>query len=1479
MSKAILKKLFSFSLIFVLGITLLAPLPGETKASDTTPYEERVAKLKGSDWMSLISDDRQLNEINIPGSHDAAMWNPKHSGFLGLFTTKYAKTQGQTINEQMLFGNRIFDVRMASKIDVDKEQNDAYCVHGKKENAFLDFRFYNIKRTGFWSGDEYYMVSDVLNDMSVFLQAHPTETILLELGYESDSSDEDATYSRAQNLLNQYRDKINPATGKPFIYTQNGSQKITSMPKMGDVRGQIVILSKNTAKLGYGIQYSAGNGYTSADVAGVPFTFENHYEADRTHKWDYVNAFYGLSDKRTIEAWPADDDTKAYQKEEIAPSNDGIPKDVTYHTNKGHIICTSSNVAWAGWKKLGDSPKDVADYVNPKFYTDTFISRGTLYGWIYSDFTTAEYAKLIYLANFPVGDNSLHYRTVTYQKGDTATGNDDLSFALAGEKITVKDIKPDTKSNKTFIGWKIEGDNTGKLYKTGDTLTVNADIKFVPAYEMSWSDLNKSISHLPNGSSETYALGTELKANASDDTIKIPSGVNVTINLNNNDIDANANSLKNRTCFTVYGKLTISGSGTIKNALGKKGGAFYVAPGGELTINEDVTVSNNKAEFGGGIYLAEGTPQSQSKVNINGAKIKNNLANSLVGYGGGIYASKNSLVYLSGTPIISENKKSVYVGETPNNVHIDKDNNTPVLIKSDFRTSGSSIGISYSEKAITQSSDGAIDFAAMQDVTVISDAIKNCFKSDNSRYNIDKGADNKTLRLVAKYTLTFMNGATKYATKSVAYKQKITELPILPKEQGKVFAGWYADAECTTSYDFNKPVTESATLYAKWVDEVGTFVVIFHTNGGSNVNPQNIISGNKASKPSPDPTRSGYTFTGWYKEPDCNTTYTFNETVNSNTTIYAGWKKAERTVTFNYNGGTGSETTQNVTDGDTATWPDDPTRNGYIFDGWYEDLDCTKPYDFDKPVTSDITLTAGWEEAAPYTVTFDSNGGSAVDSVIVQETDVVLDINDKTPTYPYHNFVGWYTKIEELKPDEAQAMIQKDPELKDYIWIDGNNVYLLVEDNWLIVDDNYDLRARWEAGYCTVSFRDEKNNKIDEPEKVKYGSKLTRPSDPVGVGWEFVDWYADRNCTNKFNFDNTITGDITIYAKSKPASYTVSFDTVGGTKVDSQKVQYNQHATRPASNPTRTGYDFKGWGEYITNDADTAKAIMDYEYETGFDKSKFVYIDGNLYYQYDFASEVVEDNMTLTAIWQRNSDPTPAPTPGVVSDVTDVLSNEGQTQFADTVEELAQKVLTDEEKELVQQGSSASVWIEAEDNYSSVSEEEKELVNKYIFNRFYIGKYLNLSLWTQIENHIAKLVSYVPNGSVRIRTSVPVNLRKPGRNYDVIAIHDGVVYDLDCTYYSDLEMLEFETDRFSTYVIVYNDSTESGDNTEWTESGDNTEWTTSKEVIDTRTDAEVKGVNKKVSPPQTKDEIFKICFVLFVVFLSMICMIVRVRKK
>lgn len=70
------------------------------------------------------------------------------------------------------------------------------------------------------------------------------------------------------------------------------------------------------------------------------------------------------------------------------------------------------------------------------------------------------------------------------------------------------------------------------------------------------------------------------------------------------------------------------------------------------------------------------------------------------------------------------------------------------------------------------------------------------------------------------------------------------------------------------------------------------------------------------------------------------------------------------TVTFDSNGGS-DVTAESVESGKTATEPVDPTREGYVFDGWYTDADCTIAYDFSSKVTEDITLYAKW--AAPET--------------------------------------------------------------------------------------------------------------------------------------------------------------------------------------------------------------------------------------------------------------------------------------------------------------------------------------------------------------------------------------------------------------------------------------------------------------------------------------------------------------------------------
>jgi len=67
------------------------------------------------------------------------------------------------------------------------------------------------------------------------------------------------------------------------------------------------------------------------------------------------------------------------------------------------------------------------------------------------------------------------------------------------------------------------------------------------------------------------------------------------------------------------------------------------------------------------------------------------------------------------------------------------------------------------------------------------------------------------------------------------------------------------------------------------------------------------------------------------------------------------------TVSFNTNGGN-DIASQTIVHGEKAIMPDNPVKPGYIFTDWYTDEFCTKNYDFDTPVTTSITLYAGWTE-------------------------------------------------------------------------------------------------------------------------------------------------------------------------------------------------------------------------------------------------------------------------------------------------------------------------------------------------------------------------------------------------------------------------------------------------------------------------------------------------------------------------------------
>lgn len=190
--------------------------------------------------------------------------------------------------------------------------------------------------------------------------------------------------------------------------------------------------------------------------------------------------------------------------------------------------------------------------------------------------------------------------------------------------------------------------------------------------------------------------------------------------------------------------------------------------------------------------------------------------------------------------------------------------------------------------------------------------------------------------------------------------------------------------------------------------------------------------------------------------------------------------------------------TQTVLEGNTATKPTDPTREGYTFAGWC--LDGVL-FDFSTEITSDTVLVAKWEakEVTPsYTVTF-MNGSTVSETKTVEEGSVVA--KPTNPTKEGYTFVGWYldgtafdfsTKITSDTILTAEwKEVEKTPTYK-VTFVNGSNVY--------------------------------------KTETIEEGSVVTEPTDPTKEGYTFVGWYQDDTA---FNFSTKITSDTVLVAEWK----------------------------------------------------------------------------------------------------------------------------------------------------------------------------------------------------------------------------------------------------------------------------------------------------------------------------------------------------------
>lgn len=423
------------------------------------------------------------------------------------------------------------------------------------------------------------------------------------------------------------------------------------------------------------------------------------------------------------------------------------------------------------------------------------------------------------------------------------------------------------------------------------------------------------------------------------------------------------------------------------------------------------------------------------------------------------------------------------------------------------------------------------------------------------------------------------------------------------------FAGWNTNSSGTgTNYSNSQSVKNitatnggTVNLYAKWTSSSVTL---------------------------PTPTRTGYSFGGWYGESSCTNKVGnggVKYTPTANKTLYAKWTANTYTVSYNANGGSGAPSSQTKTYGITLTLSSTkPTKTGYSFLGWSTSSTATTAtYSAGGSYTANAgaTLYAVWK-ANTYTVSYDANSGSGAPSSQTKTYGVALTLSSTKPTRTGYTFQGWATS--------SDGAVAYQP---------GGSY---------TANAAVTLYAKWTANTYTISYSlgTDGEHGNNHPTSATYNSTFT-VSNPERTGYTFTGWkitgmdsvthsYGDSTdnmstTTNtsisstkatKYKNLRATSGTVTFTAQWTPNTYAVSYALDGGrfthgydavvdddtysrlynptsVKYDNSGYAVSSGKTRLSwfyvDKPTRTGYTFSGWK--ITG-MDTTEHDFYYDSET-----------------------------------------------------------------------------------------------------------------------------------------------------------------------------------------------------------------------------------------------------------------------------------------
>ncbi len=475
-----------------------------------------------------------------------------------------------------------------------------------------------------------------------------------------------------------------------------------------------------------------------------------------------------------------------------------------------------------------------------------------------------------------------------------------------------------------------------------------------------------------------------------------------------------------------------------------------------------------------------------------------------------------------------------------------------------------------------------------------------CYYSvDGKGIGIWNKANNTTLHaywIPKSFTIAFhaTGGTVSPQSKIVTFGGTYGDLPV-PIRGGYTFEGWFTTADGGNEINSNTTVSiaNDQDFYAHWT--ANNYTVVFNRNGeyvtGTMADQSFIYDEGAKSLTANSFSRIGYTFDGWATSPTGTKVYVDEASVSNLTTekdgnynLFAIWKPNNYTVVFHRNGEdvTGTMLNQSFMydEGEKPLTANIFARLGYTFEGWATSVNGEVVYRNSQSVQNlatengaEVNLFAKWKpgEGITYTVKHWQQNVNNDEYTLVstQELTGTTGTFTEAEANRYTGFTAQTINQETIAGDGSTVV----------------NVYYHRDIHYAI----------WQVNGGTYI--------SDVP--YRFEQIIVEPAEPSKEGYNFEGWTWEGNSKPLKHIPEEIkmgAANMTFTANWSPISFSVAFNTVGGSAVQDQTIGYKSRVTKP-DNPTKEGYTFVDW-----------------------------YIDGTFTTPYNFDSEVTKD-LTLYAKW------------------------------------------------------------------------------------------------------------------------------------------------------------------------------------------------------------------------------------------------------